>query len=337
MSDFLLELGRQPAARASWSRPWACPSRCPRRCAGRTGPGRSGRWPTRRVVVGGAPGGDPAGRRCWRQTLVGRRRQSAPASASVPPAFRELGEAYGRPPRTLDVAGAARAPDAPTRWCSTPPASSTPRAAARALRLLPAAAAAPGAAAAGCWCWGARPTTRPTRCEAAARAALDGFVRSLAKEIGKRGATAHLLVVEPGAEERLAPGAALPAVGRARRSSPASRCASTALAAGNGEPRAGAAARGQGGAGHRRRARHRRGHRAAAGRGGRARGLLDRPADDGPASQVARAIGGSVLLVDVSRSRRARGHRRATCASTTAASTSWSTTPASPATRRWRA
>jgi 3-oxoacyl-[acyl-carrier protein] reductase len=38
---------------------------------------------------------------------------------------------------------------------------------------------------------------------AAARAALEGFVRSLAKEIGRRGATANLVVVERGAEERL--------------------------------------------------------------------------------------------------------------------------------------
>ncbi len=38
---------------------------------------------------------------------------------------------------------------------------------------------------------------------AAARRALDGFVRSLAKEIGRRGSTAQLLIVEEGAEPRL--------------------------------------------------------------------------------------------------------------------------------------
>jgi 3-oxoacyl-[acyl-carrier protein] reductase len=41
--------------------------------------------------------------------------------------------------------------------------------------------------------------------EAAARAALEGFVRSLAKEIGRKGSTATLLVVHPGAEERVGP------------------------------------------------------------------------------------------------------------------------------------
>lgn len=40
---------------------------------------------------------------------------------------------------------------------------------------------------------------------AAALRALDGFVRSLAREIGKRGSTAHLIVVEAGAESRLGP------------------------------------------------------------------------------------------------------------------------------------
>jgi 3-oxoacyl-[acyl-carrier protein] reductase len=41
--------------------------------------------------------------------------------------------------------------------------------------------------------------------EAAVQAALEGFVRSLAKELGRSGATATLLVVHPGAEERSGP------------------------------------------------------------------------------------------------------------------------------------
>jgi 3-oxoacyl-[acyl-carrier protein] reductase len=44
-------------------------------------------------------------------------------------------------------------------------------------------------------------TDSPAR--AASQAALEGFVRSLAKEIGRKGATATLLLVEPGAEERV--------------------------------------------------------------------------------------------------------------------------------------
>ncbi len=41
--------------------------------------------------------------------------------------------------------------------------------------------------------------------EAAAAAALDGFTRSLAKELGRRGSTANLVRVAPGAEDRLEP------------------------------------------------------------------------------------------------------------------------------------
>ena len=44
-----------------------------------------------------------------------------------------------------------------------------------------------------------------TASEAATSAALDGFVRSLAKEVGRKGATAHTVFVEPGAGERLPP------------------------------------------------------------------------------------------------------------------------------------
>jgi 3-oxoacyl-[acyl-carrier protein] reductase len=50
----------------------------------------------------------------------------------------------------------------------------------------------------------ARPPERARRAEqAAVRQALDGFTRSLAKEIGGKGATANLVYVEEGAEERL--------------------------------------------------------------------------------------------------------------------------------------
>jgi 3-oxoacyl-[acyl-carrier protein] reductase len=41
--------------------------------------------------------------------------------------------------------------------------------------------------------------------QAATRAALSGFVRSVAKEIGRKGATANLVIAEAGAETRVAP------------------------------------------------------------------------------------------------------------------------------------
>lgn len=51
---------------------------------------------------------------------------------------------------------------------------------------------------------GRPPEECATPASAAAQAALDGFVRSLGKELGKRGSTANLLVVSDGAEDRCA-------------------------------------------------------------------------------------------------------------------------------------
>src|SRR6185295_12833295 len=52
---------------------------------------------------------------------------------------------------------------------------------------------------------GRAPAEAPTAACAAARGALGGFVRSLAKEIGRRGSTANLVLVGAGAEVRVEP------------------------------------------------------------------------------------------------------------------------------------
>jgi 3-oxoacyl-[acyl-carrier protein] reductase len=136
--------------------------------------------------------------------------------------------------------------------------------------------------------------------EGAMRAALEGFMRSLAKEIGKNGATANLLYVSAGAEERL------PHVLRFFLSQASAfvtgqplRISSTVKGdTGNGtfvRSLAGkvvlvtGAARGIGAATA----------EILAGEGAHVV-VLDRPADDGPASEVARKVGGTVLLADVS-------------------------------------
>lgn len=133
----------------------------------------------------------------------------------------------------------------------------------------------------------------------ASGAALEGFVRSLAKEIGRVGATANLVLVEPGAEVRLAPvlrfilsprsafitaqplvvskrarGAEEPVLVRSLEKK-------TALVTG--------AARGIGNATARLLAQE-----------GAHVFCLDRPADDAATSQLAREIGGTPLLVDMS-------------------------------------
>lgn len=134
---------------------------------------------------------------------------------------------------------------------------------------------------------------------AATQSALEGFVRSLAKEIGKRGSTAQLVYVDPGAEARIegplrfvlsdrsafVSGQALWISGSARAAAAtpweSPLTGKVALVTG--------AARGIGEATA----------EILAAEGAKVV-CLDRPQDDQLCSQVARRIGGAVLLADVS-------------------------------------
>jgi 3-oxoacyl-[acyl-carrier protein] reductase len=133
---------------------------------------------------------------------------------------------------------------------------------------------------------------------AAAQAAVEGFVRSLAKELGRSGATANLIRVARGAEDRLGPvlrfvlsGRAafvsaqpIPVTARARAAAEAPLVrplgGKTALVTG--------AARGIGEVTARFLARE-----------GAHVVCLDRPSDGAAATELARSLGGTALLVDV--------------------------------------
>jgi 3-oxoacyl-[acyl-carrier protein] reductase len=133
---------------------------------------------------------------------------------------------------------------------------------------------------------------------AAAQAALGGFVRSVAKEIGRVGATANLLIVAQDAAARLSPvlrfvlsaksafitAQPIPISARARPlpEPPLVRPLEKKIALVTG------AARGIGEATAR-----------ALAREGAHVVCLDRPADSGPTSQLARGIGGTAVAVDL--------------------------------------
>jgi 3-oxoacyl-[acyl-carrier protein] reductase len=147
------------------------------------------------------------------------------------------------------------------------------------------------------------PSEVPTPAAAAAQRALEGFVRSLAKEVGRRGATAQVVYVHRGAEGRapallrflLSPRSAFISGQPFHVTMDAEKRGGTDLEVPSTRPLEKKVALVTGAA---------RGIGAATARLLAAEGAhvicLDRPEDDGPLSQVAREIGGSVLLKDIS-------------------------------------
>jgi len=144
-----------------------------------------------------------------------------------------------------------------------------------------------------------RPPEHAKRVEqAAASQALEGFVRSLAKEVGGRAATANLVYVDQGAEDRL-PAVLRFFLGRASAFVTAQPLRVSTLARSAGDdpwtlPLEGKVALVTGAA---------RGIGEATARALAAAGAhvvcLDRPDDDAQLSTVARDVGGSVLACDV--------------------------------------
>jgi 3-oxoacyl-[acyl-carrier protein] reductase len=299
MSDFLLEIGKNPQARKI-IQSLGLPVPLPQSLERARGPYEERPLQGRAIFVGAAAGG----------TLTAIIAKTLAAAGGEPYLFGDLdkqpfadaGEAWGHPPRALDPATApdasglvfdATAIDSPdglrALYDFFHPVMGKLRRCARVVVLgrPPERAASPAATAA----------------QAAAQAAIDGFVRSLAKEIGRRGATANLLRVDADASARVAgplryllsSRSAFITTQPIRVSNEAAPGPATEAEIPWVRPLEGkvvmvtGAARGIGEATV----------QLLAQEGARVI-VLDRPADDAPASQVARSIHGSVLLVDVS-------------------------------------
>jgi 3-oxoacyl-[acyl-carrier protein] reductase len=197
MTDFLLDLGTNPSARKlikSLGLPLPLPQPLRR---------EHGAWKARalmdaKVAVGATSSAELGG-------LVADALCGAGADPYVQellrPAFRDAGETHGRPAKALETLD-EKAKVAAAVFDATGIADV---AGLRAVydffhalvgRLAPCARVVVLG----------RPESAMTSAEAAAaQAALDGFMRSVAKEIGRNGSTANLITVARGAEDRLGP------------------------------------------------------------------------------------------------------------------------------------
>jgi 3-oxoacyl-[acyl-carrier protein] reductase len=287
MADFLLDLARNPRAR-NLIRSLGLPVPLPTPLARDASPWQARPLAESDVVVAAAPGAELL-------TVVAATLAAAGANPllhdpSLAAPFAEAGDAFGRPARAarLDEEATALVYDASALASAADLRGvydffhARVEKLTRSGRVVVLGRAGDGA----------------TPEQAAARAALDGFVRSLAKELGRRGATANLVLVEAGAEARL-PGVLRFLLSRRSAFVTGQPLVVTSQAAGAAEPPwvrpldkkvvlVTGAARGIGEATA----------RLLAQEGAHVL-CVDRPGDEGPLSQLARAIGGTAVAVDV--------------------------------------
>jgi 3-oxoacyl-[acyl-carrier protein] reductase len=297
VSDFLLQLSKNPNARKV-IQSLGLPIPLPETLVRARGPWEERPLADRKVVVGAAPGGTLSPVLAVALASAGAQPILAPGLDDAP--FRATGEAYGRPPRPLDADALAR--DRPWALVFDATAIADP-AGLRALYDFFNPIVSTLARSGRIVVLGRALDEVADPAQAAAQMGLDGFVRSAAKEIGRKGATANLVRVDGEAQGRVPPLLRFLLSPRAAfiTAQPITVSKKAAPAPGSdGEapwtrPLEGkvvlvtGAARGIGAATV----------KLLAGEGAKVV-CLDRPADDAPLSQVAREIGGTPLLADVS-------------------------------------
>jgi 3-oxoacyl-[acyl-carrier protein] reductase len=290
MSDFLLDIGANPRARKiikSLGLPIPLPEvlRRDRKPYGERPLADS------TVVVGAATGGQLLD--VVAATLCAAGADPVVTSEGALAPFREPGEIFGRPARTLDKLPETARVQAVVFDATGMRDIASLRALYETFSPLVTRVAKSGRVVVL-----ARPLDEDEPELAAAQRALEGFVRSVAKEIGRTGATANLVTVMPGAESRLGP--VLRFVLSARSAFiTAQPIVVDTRARGTAEPPmvrplekrvalVTGAARGIGAATAR-----------ALAREGAHVLVLDRPADGQAASQLARELGGTAVLADI--------------------------------------